>query len=268
MDHGLYAAYLGMRARQRALDVMANNIANASTPGYKADRMAYQSIAAAVGGNTPGPGGQPALQLASFNQQMTDPSMSASHGRNVGVVASTVSDYSGGQIRTTGNPLDIALDGNGFLAVQTARGERYTRNGSLTLNANGQLVTQQGDLVIGQNGPITLPPGDVTIGPAGEVSVNDQSVDQLKLVQFANPQTALIKEGSSLLAAADPDNQQPQPATSTRVVQGSLEMSNVDSIAEMAAMLQNSRQFDSMEKSLSTLMNDLGRTTANDIGKI
>ncbi|HUK92353.1 MAG TPA: flagellar basal-body rod protein FlgF [Blastocatellia bacterium] len=269
MDHGLYSAYLGMRARQRALDVMANNIANSSTTGFKADRMLYQSVAAAAseqGLPLAPPAGRPQLQLASLNQAIVDPSLASSHGRNIGLTASTIADYSSGQVKVTGSPLDIALDGKGFLAVQTPQGERYTRNGSLKLNADGQLVTQHGDLVAGQNGPITLPPGDITIGRSGDISVSGQTVDQLKIVQFDSPAGALMKDGDSLFVTAA--GQQAAPATGTQVIQNALEMSNVDPIAEMAAMLKNSREFDSLQKSLSTLMNDIGRTVANDIGKV
>lgn len=271
MDHGLYTAYLGMRARQRALDVLANNIANASTPGFKADRTLYRSIEAverdafASNGQS---GRSPQLQLASFGNQFTDNSLMIAHGRNVGLVTGTTADFSMGMLRQTDRPLDIALDGDGFLVVQTPQGERYTRAGALKLNTSGQLVTQQGDLVAGEDGPITLPQGDAIIGEHGEISVGGETVGRLKLVRFDDPRTALLKQGDSLFVAIDPRGQRPTPAASTRVLQGTLEMSNVDAISETAAMIQNSREFDSLQRSITMLMNDLGRKVASEIGRI
>jgi flagellar basal-body rod protein FlgG len=289
MDHGLYSGYLGMRARQRALDVISNNIANASTPGFKAERLQYQSIEAAANEhfalNAPGTQGAPGaqgpagLQTVAFHLQTVDPSLASAHGRSIGVVASTSADFSAGQIRQTSRPLDIALDGDGFLVVQRqgiplnptqnpGQNERYTRAGSLKLSAAGQLVTQSGDSVIGDNGPITLSPGDITISDSGDISVDGQLVDRLKLVRFDNPQATLLKEGDSLFAANRPVSQPALSDASTKVVQNALEMSNVDMITEMAAMMQNSREFDSLQKSITTMMSDLGRKVTTEIGKI
>lgn len=267
MDHGLYTAYLGMRARQRALDVMSNNIANASTPGYKAERMLYRSVDAAekeagVSFSLPG---ETSPSTETVNNQTIDRSLASMHGYNVGVVARTTGNYTAGMIRQTGRKLDVALEGDGFLAVQTSRGERYTRAGALRLNPENQLVTPQGDLVAGENGPITLPTGDAVIGDYGDVSVNGKVIDRLKLVHFDDPKAALLKEGDSLFVAP---NAQAQPATTTRVVQGALESSNVDAITEMAAMMQNSREFDTLQRSITMLMNDLGRKVATEIGRL
>jgi flagellar basal-body rod protein FlgF len=267
MDHGLYTAYLGMRARQRALDVMSNNIANASTPGFKAERMLYRSVEAAekeagVSFSLPG---ETSGTTETVNNQTIDRSLASTHGYNVGVVARTTGNYTAGMIRQTGQKLDVALEGDGFLAIQTPRGERYTRAGALRLNTENQIVTPQGDLVAGENGPITLPAGEAVIGDYGDVSVNGQVIDRLKLVRFDDAKAALIKEGDSLFVAP---NAQAQAATTTRIVQGALESSNVDPITEMAAMMQNSREFDSLQRSITMLMNDLGRKVASEIGRL
>ena len=279
MNSGLYAAYLGMRARQQRLDLVANNIANASTAGFKADRLLYRSIEAAENGakqaeanttgTTPVPAGaNPATATATA--PAVDPQAArlstTRNGREVGVMTTETTDFSPGPIRDTGRSLDIALDGDGFIAVQTPRGERYTRQGSLTMDNAGQLVTQSGQLVIGDGGPITVPPGEVTIGSDGTISVGGRSAGQLKIVHFANVNAALAKEGNSLFVATG--REKPTEATGTRVVQGALEMSNVNSLTEMVAMMQNTREFESLQKSLSTMMNDLGRKVANEIGKL
>lgn len=244
MDYGLYTAFLGMRSRQRTLDAQANNIANASTAGYKAERLLYRAV-----------------EAETENQPDTNKQTLVA-----GVLTEASADFSGGAIRETGRPLDVALDGDAFLAIQTPRGVRYARAGNLTLDNSGQLVTHNGDLVIGEQGAITIPPGDVTIGEDGTISSGTQTIDRLKLVRFNNPAAALTKEGDSLFMPTGAEK--PQEAVNTRVVQGALEGSNINPISEMVAMMQNQREFDSLQKSMTLLMNDLGRKITGEIGKI
>ncbi|HEY6804702.1 MAG TPA: flagellar basal-body rod protein FlgF [Pyrinomonadaceae bacterium] len=269
MNFGLYAAYLGMRSRQQQLDLLANNIANASTAGFKADRMLFRSVVADQNqkqqNQNPGNSASAAGTPSTATDQNTQ-STPVRYGLDVGVVTGQLTDFSPGPTRETGRSLDIALDGDGFIAVQTPRGERYTRQGSLTIDNSGQLVTQRGELVIGDSGPITVPPGNVTFGEDGTIFANGQIAGKLKLVRFNNPNTALIKEGDCLFAAKG--TEQGQEATNTRVLQGTLESSNVNSLTEMVAMMQNSREFESLQKSVSTIMNELGRKISNEIGRL
>jgi flagellar basal body rod protein FlgG len=197
--------------------------------------------------------------------QAIDRGLASTHGRNVSVITNTMADHASGELRQTGRALDVALDGDGFLVVQTGRGERYTRAGALKLNTANQLVTPRGDLIVGENGPITVPRGDLQIGQYGDVSVNGQVVGRLKTVRFDNPQSQLLKEGETLFVAPEA---KAAPAPATRFVQNALEMSNVNPMSEMAAMLQNSREFDSLQRSLTSLMNDLGRKVATEIGRL
>lgn len=253
MNNALYAAFLGMRARQRSLDVIGNNIANAGATGFKAERLHYSTIEAAQGG---------------AGQQTTPTSVDDNPTRpgSMGVLTGTTTDFSTGVIRETGRPLDIALGGEGFLVVQTPAGERYTRAGSLTLDASGQLVTQRGHLVVGESGPLTLPPGEVSVGEDGTVSVGGRNIDRLKLVRFQTPQTALLKEGDSLYTSTGVE--QPQADNATRVMQGTLEGSNVNAVSEMVSMMQQSREFDSLQRSVTTLMNDIGRKVSGELGRL
>src|ERR1041384_1344911 len=142
MNYGLYNAFLGMRARQQTLDTQANNIANASTAGFKAERLLYSSAEAEKKG-------------AGNKQSLVG-----------GVTANGGIDFSVGSIQQTGRSLDIAIEGDAFLQVQTPQGTRFTRAGNLTLNKDGQLVTGSGDLVVGERGPITIPnnKGEISIG--------------------------------------------------------------------------------------------------------
>lgn len=264
MNNALYTAYLGMRARQRALDVISNNIANASTTGFKADQLVYSSIEARVASS-----GEEASEAAASNSAnggAARNSRSTVASSTQGVLAGGATDFSTGAIRQTGRSLDLALSGDGFLVVQTARGERYTRAGTLTLNDAGQLVTPRGELVVGDGGPITLPPGEVSIGEDGQVSVGEQSVGKLKIVRFADPRAALTKEGDSLFAPTGAER--PLEAVGTRVVQGAVEGSNVNAVGELAAMMKNGREFDSLQRSVTLMMNDLGRKVATEIGRL
>lgn len=287
MNHGLYAAYLGMRARQRALDTIANNIANASSAGFKGDKLIYKSIEAAevealraqqTGAQqtaTPGQTTATNAQATPSNQANAGPvadpanvlqALANGHTRVLGVLTSGATDHSTGSINLTNRSLDAALSGEGFFVVQTPRGERYTRAGAFTLDTAGQLVTPNGDLVVGENGPLTLPPGEATISEDGNIFVGGQAVGRLRIVRFADARAALAKEGSSLFVAKP--GAQPTEAAETRVIGGALEMANVNALTEMSAMMQNNREFDSLQRSMTLMMNDLGRKVANEIGRI
>lgn len=263
MDHGLYTAYLGLRARQNALDVTANNIANASTPGFKGDYMLYRSIQLSAQEQSAAPTG--------INPQATtqlDPSQAAAHTRSTGLVTGTALNTTAGTIRQTGRNLDVAIEGDGYFVVQTQQGLRYTRAGNFTRDPSGQLTTASGDPVMGEKGPISLPPGEAHITPDGEITVGYQSVDKFQVVRFDKPSRDLVKEGNTLLTLNDQTGITPQQVTGVRVVPGALEGANVDTVSEMAAMIHHSREFESLQKAISMLMNDVGRKVGNDIGRL
>ncbi|MGH7869010.1 MAG: flagellar hook-basal body complex protein, partial [Candidatus Dormibacteraceae bacterium] len=156
MDSGFYAALTGLVAKSDALDLAANNFANISTTGYKAQHEFYHSLEAAPGGPI-----SPLTQAAD----------------NYGVLGGADMDLKPGSLKPTGNDLDVALGGSGFLVIKTGAGYLYTRNGNLHLSTKGELLSSQGDLVMGiipgkkEPGPITVPPGKITISPTGAISV-------------------------------------------------------------------------------------------------
>ena len=243
MNYGLYTIFLGMRSRQNTLEAQANNIANASTVGFKAERLLYSTVEAEKKGT-------------SDKQNLV-----------AGVLTSGTADFTEGSLQQTGRNLDVAIEGDAFLQIQTPRGTRYTRAGNLSLKTNGQLVTKNGDLVIGDQGPITVPQkGEISIGQDGTLAAEGQTFDRLKLVRFNNPPSALMKEGDSLFLATGAE--QPLENIDSKVVQGALENSNINSISEMVAMINNNREFESLQKSVSLLMNDIGRKISGDLGKI
>ena len=242
MNPGLYTAFLGMRARQRTLEVQANNIANSSTDGFKAERLAYTAVEADRKGSADA---QPTV---------------------VGVLSTSVTDFSTGTLRETGGPLDVSIRGDAFFQIQTPRGVRFTRAGSFTQDAAGQLITKNGDLVLGENGAITLPRGKpVEIDSNGSVTSDGQEIDKLKIARFDNPVEALSKVGDALFAATG--TEEPKDAPESTVLQGTLESSNVSAITEMVSMINNTREFESLQRSISLMMNDIGRKISTEIGR-
>ncbi|MBN9048331.1 MAG: flagellar basal-body rod protein FlgF [Rhizobiales bacterium] len=213
-------------ALQRELDVVSNNIANMNTTGYKADG-------------------------AIFEEFLSPTARAAETGNRISFVhdRATWHDLGQGTVEQTGNPLDVAVQGNGFFVVQTPRGERYTRNGALQLNANGELVTASGYPVLGDSGPIRFQPTDrnIMIAQDGTVSVQEGSQSQasslrgrLRVVNFNRPQQ-LQKDGDGSFSASA--NNAPQPDTQSRILQGSIEKSNVRSVVEMTRMIEVTRSY-------------------------
>ncbi len=243
MNYGLYTIFLGMRSRQNTLEAQANNIANASTVGFKAERLIYSTIEA----KTRAQGDKQNLVAGAMTQSGTD--------------------FSAGSLQQTGRDLDVAIEGDAFFQIQTDRGVRFTRAGNFTLNEGGQLITKNGDLVIADGGAITVPQkGNLSIGQDGTLSSGGKELGKLQLVRFDNPASALAKEGDSLFRTTG--TEQPQDAFNAKIVQGSLENSNINSVSEMVAMISNNREFESLQKSLTLLMNDVGRKISGEIGKL
>jgi flagellar basal-body rod protein FlgF len=224
MQNTLLVGLSRQMALSRELDVVANNIANINTTGYKADGSLFEEFL----GSTARTG--QADSHVSFVQDR-----------------GTWHDMTAGPIEKTGNPLNVAIDGAGFLVVQTADGERYTRNGALQINANGQLVTSDGNAVLGTGGPIQFQTTDhqVQISTDGTISVREgtQTADSLRgalrIVRFDNPQ-ALQKDGSSTYSAGDAVV---KPDKTSRLIQGSIEKSNVRGVVEMSRMIEITRSY-------------------------
>jgi flagellar basal-body rod protein FlgF len=232
MDRMIYTAMTGAAQSLEQQSVVANNLANASTTGFRA-------------------------QLSAFRNVPMNFENSGDDSTRTFVLSSTpTADYTPGPIQQTGNPLDVAIQGPGWLSVQTADGtEAYTRAGNLHVDANGQLVTANNLPVMGANGPMAIPPGaDVTIGSDGTVSAlmpGDPptaiaTVDQLKLV---NPDASTITRGDDgLFHTADGQPADADPTVS--VAPASLEGSNVNPVSAMVDMITNARQFQLQTKLL------------------
>jgi flagellar basal-body rod protein FlgF len=213
----------GMDALMRQYMTTSNNIANATTAGFKRSVSSFS---------------------ADLNRQIQSKDVSLSAGK---IKVEDSIDFSQGQVISTGRPLDIALEGKGFLALETPTGPLYTRAGSLNVNALGQLVDAADRLVAGQNGPIVVPQdvstASIQIGTDGTVLAADQEVGKLKIVQFPNGTSGLTPVGFGAWQA--PDNAVAEPAANTSVRQGFQESSNVRVMEEVVNLMTLSRIYES-----------------------
>ncbi len=209
MDNSTYIALSGQTAREHQMEVLANNIANLSTPGFKAEKMMFQEYL-----TKPTDGSDPSSYVVSQGNAR---------------------DMSQGPMSHTGNPLDVALNGAGFMTVTTPTGNQYTRNGHLQLDNQGELVTSAGMIVQGDGGsPIVIPAGagSITIGKDGTVATDKQTIGKIAVVNFDNPQ--LLAETQSGLYTT---SQTAQPVTGTNVEQGTIEDANIQPVVEMTKLM-------------------------------
>lgn len=213
---------------ERQLDVIANNVANVNTAGFKADSSLFEEY----------------LTSGAHEDNFIGSDRRVSYVQDRG----TFRDMSQGAAEQTKNPLDVAIDGGGYLVVQTAGGERYTRDGGLQLNNLGQLVTVAGDPVLGTSGPITFQPTDHDINVAEDGTITvlegngraDALRGKLRLVSFADAQK-LLKEGSNLYSAGEGGGAQAD--TKSMLRQGFIEKSNVNAVGEMSRMVEVTRAY-------------------------
>jgi flagellar basal-body rod protein FlgF len=234
MENALLIGLSRQTALERQLDVVANNIANVNTTGYKADNTLFEEYL-----NTP---------AHEDNFVGRDRRVSFVQDRG------TFRNFTQGAVEETKNPLDVAIDGSAFLTVQTPGGERYTRDGGLHINNLGQLVTVAGNQVLGATGPIVFQQTDhdVNITPDGTITVvegngrTDSIRGKLRLVNFADAQQ-MLKEGFNLYTAGEGAA---QADTKSTIRQGFIEKSNVNAVAEMSRLMEVSRAY----TSIATLM--------------
>ncbi len=245
MDSGLYAACAGLVARTDSLDAIANNLANASTAGYRARQGSFSAVLAESGRHP----------LGSVLNQVTN---------NYGVLGSTRMDQVQGSLTATGNSMDFAVQGPGYFAVQTANGTQYTRNGAFRVSPQGQLTTQTGEAVLGQNGVVQLLPGPVSVSPDGTISSNGAIAGRLKVVEFA-PGTELQGAGNNFYTAPAGNV---VAAANTTVQQGMLENSNVNPVAGVVQLIDAQRSAETMRHALSLFDTEMNKTAAQDLPRV
>jgi flagellar basal-body rod protein FlgF len=243
MDNTLLVSLSHQLASYRSMDVIANNIANASTPAFKREAVQFQQYVEEVAPAE----GQTGPQSLSFVQDK-------------GIVR----DLSEGKLERTNAPFDFAVNGKGYFAVQTANGERYTRNGHFALDGQGKLVTSEGDEVLGEGGGITVTPddGDIHVAEDGTVSGAHGQLGKLRLVGF-DDETALKKEGASLYSS----DQSSKPVDNPKIEQGTIETSNVQPVIEISHMLEVMRAYQATAN-LTQSQEDLTRQAIDKLGSV
>jgi flagellar basal-body rod protein FlgF len=245
MDNGIYTAFSGMQAKMDALEILSNNLANLNTTGFKEEKAFFTIL-------------NQSLESSKGSENLNE-------AVNQQVRTRTALNIATGSLTPSGRDLDIAIEGNGFLVVDTPRGIRYTRNGSLHLNAQSQLSTSEGFPIRGDNnGAIPIGVGMRQIGTDGAVSVNGVQVGRIKVVAFEQV-SALQKEGNSLFVSnADPAAERASDAT---IRSGYLEQSNVNAVSSIVQMVDNLRQFESIKKSVDLIMNDINTKAIDRLGR-
>ena len=223
--------YSALDARMKIVDVISNNLANANTTGFKRD----------------------------FGHILRDETGAFDVGTQV--------DLSAGDLVSTGNELDVAINGQGFFAIQTPNGVRYTRNGSFSLNSGGELVTKEGMPVLNSSGnTINIGHGKVAIQDSGIVTVDGAETATLKIVNFNDP-AKLQKEGlHKLVWNGRPDGV--QDVSEPHLKSGTLERSNVNAMDEMVHLMSAYREFEAVQRTLKTLMTDMNSKLIQELGKL
>ena len=252
MENTLLVGLSRQMTLERQMDVVANNVANINTNGFKADRSLFEEF----------------LNSGAHEDNFARPDRRVSFVQDRG----TFHDFAAGNTELTKNPLDVAIDGGGFLTVQTPAGERYTKDGSLQINNQGQLVTAGGNPVLGASGPIVFQPTDhdISIAADGNITVLegtsrlDSIRGKLRLVSFAQAQR-LLKEGSNLYAPGE--GTQPLPDTKAQLRQGFIEKSNVNSVVEMSRMIEITRTYTQISAMLQQ-QHDLHRTAVDKLADV
>ncbi len=246
MIQGLYAAATGMITIEDQQSVIANNIANSATVGFKRQNATAEGF-----------------KQVFLGQAGTAARLNATKAPGGGLrLLSTYTDQQSGPLLATGDPLNIALTGPGFITVTTPDGQRYTRNGAFKVDQDGQLATSDGYKIQGDGGgPITVSGGAVSFDRSGNVLIDNQPVGKLGIVEFADVK-ALQHDGTNLFASATGTG---TPATNTEVAPGTLEGSNVQLPVEMASMILGLRAYAANQKVISSVDDTLTRLI-DDVG--
>ncbi len=256
MVRGLYTSAVGMMTQMQKMDVVSNNIANSDTVGFKKDTVVVRSFSEELSKRLD----DPKYRLIKFNQGIGNMSLGV-------FVDEVYTDFSTGSFEETNGSLDCAISGEGFFAINVTNRngdtvERYTRDGSFTLDSENNLRTNDGNYVVGEGGNINIPNGVISIDAKGNIFSNNEFVDRIKIVDFSNKES-LRKVGDNLYETIDESQEQDFTGS---VIQNRLEGSNVNSVQEMVKMISLARNYEANQKMIQTHDSTLNRAV-NDIGR-
>ena len=260
MLKNIYSALSGAVAQERVLEMIANNMANMNTAGFKGDRVTFTLIGPEPEKNYRDP-------LPPANYKVGIDELMHLRGNEMAYVgvADVRRDSAQGPAITTGNPTDVMLEGDGMFVVETKDGERYTRNGSFAVGRDGALSTKDGQPVLGEKGNIFVRAGSFSINESGEVWQDKHLVDRLRVVRFAD-ESGLERVGSNLyFFGGDPEHIKtvPQPA----VRQGFIEGSNVNAIKNLTDMIVAHRSYEAYQKAINDF-DQMMQKSSNSIGEV
>ena len=252
MIRGLYTSAIGMKTQFEKMDILTNNLANVDTTGYKKDIVVSRSFP------------------EELTKRIQDRKNGFSNNRNIGnmslglYIDEIYTSYVQGALKQTNDPLNLAIQGKAFFAIETEDGiEKYTRDGSFVLGPDGRLMTKEGNTVLGENGAIRLEQGDVRIDESGNIYVNDEYIDRLRILEFENPES-LRKVGDNLLERTEATAEK---NVESQIMQGFVEGSNVNVVREMVDMITATRIYEANQKAIQTHDETLGKAV-NEVGKI
>ena len=259
MQQSMYSAMFGALTNEHRMNNIANNLANVNTSGYKRDVLAFQDTFWKFAHDTVM---EPMMSVRS-EKLFPEPQ----HMARVRI-ATAKTDFSQGSMKFTGNPLDVAIAGNGFFKVNDGNEELYTRGGHFVLNNEGALVTPNGFAVLGMGGAeLNVPAGTsrVTIGVDGSIYADDALVGQLEVVGVDDP-TALQKVGQNAYRIREGSGAGEVEAENFSVEQGYLEAANVEVVSEMVNMIEAHRQFEAYQKVMQTT-DSVDKEAISKVGK-
>lgn len=251
-DGGMYVALSGMDAQEKLVDIISQNIANANTTGYKKLRPVFKLVVPA--------GGQGQAQAAAAASPDAGPLPSL----NFSTLEKTSTDFTQGGIMHTGNPGDLAIEGEGFFQVETPQGVRYTRKGSFHVDQDGNLATTEGYPLLGAGGSIGLtgPDFSFSVDQTGDVSQGGQIAGKVSVVKFPDP-SRLTRVGEGYFSCPD----DPAPVDNSAIVQGSLEQSNVNIVKDLTDLIAAMRSYEGYQKYIKS-SDDVTTKAVNELGRV
>jgi flagellar basal-body rod protein FlgF len=245
MINGMLESSRGCLKEEIRMDTISNNLANSSVIGFKKNRISFQQMLEQVG--------------------QSGEELKVETGDHNPLLISIKTDMSQGDMRSSGNELDVAIFGKGFFKVNTPDGIRYTRKGNFALDPQGNLTTQNGYMVMGKGGPINISGNEISIDVQGSISVDGTTAGQLDVVDLADYEK-IVKQGRGLFSNAS-YNQEIAIQSDTRIKQGALELSNVNIAEEMVSMIHSLRAFESYQKAIKVI-DELDNRAINQVGRV
>ena len=244
MDSAYYAACSALISRAQALETIANNLANSSTAGYRSQHNVFQSLVAQADWKPSSP----------LNQAVN----------SFGVLSGTRMDTAQGSLTSTGNDLDLAIEGSGYFVVQTAAGKVYTRSGNFHVSPKNELVTAAGDKVLGESGPVQVLGNPLSISSDGTISVAGALAGKLKIVEFP-ADAAMESIGQSYYSTAA---RATTDAINSQVRQGMVEGSNVNPVESVVELVAVQREAEMMHRVLALVHGELNKTATQELPRV